>query len=216
MTKRDHGRDRRNDHGRDERDFWRAWREERRRQWEAQGGQPHEHPPGKPPFSRRERGRRWRQFFHEYTGEWPEEHWAFGGRRFSPWQKGDDQFNPFVAMMLSKGGGLLPLLVMQSLQDRPRYGNDIMDHITELTRGQWLANPGAIYPLMTILEEQGLVTGQWEDPVKRTVRVYELTESGSAELERLRAIVLPKLEEAIEVMDATVEALSTENTNDVL
>lgn len=200
--RRREGRKRGHGHGRGRRDFWHDWHAE----YDGAG----------PPPSRRERARMWRQFFHEYTGEWPEDHWAFGGRRFSPWQKGNDQFNPFVAMLLSKGGGLLPLIVLQSLQERPRYGNDIMDHITELTRGQWVANPGAIYPLMTMLEEQGFVVGDWDDPRKRTVRVYRLTEAGTAELDRLRAIVRPKLMESIDVMEDIGDALAGNGRDDLM
>ena len=93
----------------------------------------------------------WRQFFHDFTGAWPEQHWALGGRRFRPWHQGVDNFNPFVASLLSKGGGLLPLLVLVLLEQQPRYGNELMELITERTSGQWLANPGAIYPLMNML-----------------------------------------------------------------
>lgn len=142
----------------------------------------------------------WRTFFHQRMGEFPEDHWAFGGRRFSPWHQGDDAFNPFVASLLSKGGGLLPLLVLNSLAEQPRYGNEIMSLIAERTSGQAEANPGALYPLMNMLESRGYVRGEWEDPRKRTVRIYQLTEAGREELQRLKSIVLPKLEEAIEVL----------------
>ena len=63
----------------------------------------------------------------------------------------------------------MPLLVMHFLSDRPRYGNEIMEMISEWTRGQWVPNPGAIYPLMDELEENHLIRGEWEDPEKRTV-----------------------------------------------
>jgi PadR family transcriptional regulator PadR len=142
-------------------------------------------------------------------GAWPEEHWAFGGRRFSPWHQGQSSFNPFVASILSKGGGLLPLYVLHLLSQKPRYGNEIMDLITEQTAGQWGANPGAIYPLMNTLEEQGLIEGIWDDPTRRTVRVYHLTEYGDQELRRLKAIVRPKLVGAIKVMQNLVENLNT-------
>jgi PadR family transcriptional regulator PadR len=144
--------------------------------------------------------RLWREFFHDYMGIWPEQHWAFRGRRFSPWRQGMDAFNPFVASIMSKGGGLLPLYVLHLLSQKPRYGNEIMELITERTNGQWVANPGAIYPLMTMLEEHDLISGTWEDPVKRTVRIYQLTNKGEQELARLKAIVSPKLNEAIEVL----------------
>ena len=149
----------------------------------------------------------WREFFHEFTGAWPEEHWAFGGRRFSPWHQGMDTFNPFVASLLSKGGGLLPLLLVHLLSQRPRYGNELMELIAERTAGQWVANPGAIYPLLTLLEKQGLIEGEWEDPRKRTVRIYRLTEVGEQEMARLKAIIRPKLEEAIEVLQHLVRDL---------
>jgi len=112
-----------------------------------------------------------------------------------------------VASLLSKGGGLLPLYVLHLLSEKPRYGNELMDLIAERTKGQWVANPGAIYPLMTMLERQGLVSGEWEDPRKRTVRVYQLTETGKQEMERLKAIVHPKLEEAISVLQTLARDL---------
>jgi len=182
--------------------FWHAWKEESQRMWREECGSPCEHEQDfpHPPFPQRQMARFWREFFHDFMGTWPEEHWAFSGRRFSPWRQGMDHFNPFVASMLSKGGGLLPLYVLQLLSEGSRYGNEIMELITERTGGQWVANPGAIYPLMTVLEEQGLITGEWEDPRKRTVRIYRLTEDGESELARLKAIVQPKLEEAIEVL----------------
>jgi DNA-binding PadR family transcriptional regulator len=203
-----------NDKSRQEkRDFWRAWRQERRRLWEEMGGPGggHQHGHGHhgpPPFPKRKRARYWREFFHEYMGAWPEDHWAFSGRRFSPWQQGMDEFNPFVASILSKGGGLLPLYVLHLLSQQPRYGNEVMEKITERTAGQWVANPGAIYPLMTMLEEQGLITGEWEDATKRTIRIYRLTEAGESELTRLKAIVRPKLEEAVEVMQGLAQDLN--------
>ena len=94
-------------------------------------------------------------------------------------------FNPFVAIVMSKGGGLLSLYVLHLLAEKPRYGNDIMREIEERTRGRWGANPGAIYPMLTLMEERGLVEGAWEDPQKRTRRIYSLTIAGREELERL-------------------------------
>jgi DNA-binding PadR family transcriptional regulator len=112
--------------------------------------------------------------------------------------------------LLSKGGGLLPLYVMQLLSERPHYANELMGLITERTGRQWMANPGAIYPLMTHLEHHGLIAGEWDDPHKRTVRVYHLTEAGQQELARLKSIVRPKLEEAIEVLQDLLRDLNGE------
>jgi DNA-binding PadR family transcriptional regulator len=60
---------------------------------------------------------------------------------------------------------------------------------------------------MTELENRGLVEGQWDDPRKRTVRLYQLTALGQRELNRVKAMVRPKLEEAIEVLHSIVSDL---------
>lgn len=149
----------------------------------------------------------WREFFHQSFGAWPEDHWAFSGRRFSPWHQGIDTFNPFVATLLSKGGGLLPLYVLHLISQQPRYGNEIMELLAERTNGQWVANPGAIYPLLTQLEKEEFIEGQWEDPDKRTVRIYTITENGRAEVARIAMIVMPKLNETVEVLQALITDL---------
>ena len=184
-----HIEDERTGHG--QRDFWREWRDER-----------HGHGPHIPlgqPLSPKEM-EAWRDFFHKTFGTWPEEHWIFGGRRFSPWHQGIDSFNPFVASLLSKGGGLLPLYVLHRVAQQPRYGNEIMDLLAGRTNGQWVSNPGAIYPLLALLEREGFIKGEWEDPDKRTVRVYTITPGGQDEVTRIKTIVAPKVEETITIL----------------
>jgi len=214
-------------HRRRGRNFWRAWREkqhkweEEQRLWEeeqhrweseqdhhqqASGDRPHRPPPPPPPPVGSPDT--WRKFFHNFMGDWPENHWAFGGRRFKPWHQGVDSFNPFVANLFSQGGGLLPLVVLHLLAEQPRYGNEIMALLTERTKKQWIANPGAIYPLMNELEKRNFIHGEWEDPRKRTVRIYKLTDLGRQEMERVKAIVRPKLDEAIDVLQTIVTDLN--------
>ncbi len=149
-------------------------------------------------------GRAWRKHFTSFLGVAPEEHWVFKGRRFKPWTSGNlgapGLFNPIVAMVLSRGGGLLSLYVLHLLAEKPRYGNDIMKEIEVRTRGGWGPNPGAVYPLLTSMEEREFVEGKWEDPDKRTRRIYRLTPAGKDELERLKEVMRPKLEDAIQIL----------------
>ncbi len=146
----------------------------------------------------------WREHFATFLGVEPEKHWLFGGRRFKTWASGEwgppGLFNPFVAMLLSKGGGLLSLYVLYLLSEKPRYGNDIMNEIEERTHGRWGANPGAVYPMLTDMEAAGFVQGEWEDPDKRTRRIYRITPQGQEELDRLKEVMRPKLEEAIGIL----------------
>ncbi len=185
------------------RDFWRDWRDERHHYDRGP-----EFPPGQA-LSPKEM-EAWREFFHKTFGNWPEEHWIFGGRRFSPWHQGMDTFNPFVATLLSKGGGLLPLYVLHLISQQPRYGNEIMDLLAQRTNGQWVSNPGAIYPLLTELEKEGFIEGKWEDPDKRTIRIYTVTPAGQAEVARIEMIVMPKLNETVEVLQAFANDLQSD------
>ena len=156
--------------------------------------------------------RAWREAFEQFLGQPLEDHWMFGGRRFRPWQMGVAFFNPFVSMALSKGGGLLPLYVLHLLDQGSRYGNELMTLIEERTEGGWVTNPGAIYPLLNDLEEQGLITGEWDDPDRRTVRHYAITGAGRDELDRLKAVMRPKLREALEVLKDMLDDLNDEET----
>ncbi len=153
----------------------------------------------------------WRGARHEWRAHWREhweksfgkdwrDHWVFGGRRFRTWTAGDDEANPFVAAILSRGGGLLAVYVLHLLAEQPRHGNDIMRQIERRTMGSWTSNPGAVYPLLSFMEEKGLVQSRWEDPDKRTRRVYHITTEGREELHHLRRVLRPKVMEAIETL----------------
>ena len=156
----------------------------------------------------------WRDMFEQFLGQPPEQHWMFGGRRFRPWQMGAAFFNPFVSIVLSKGGGLLPLYVLHLLDGQQHYGNELMSLIEERTAGGWVTNPGAIYPLLDDLEAQGLISGEWEDPDKRTVRRYTISEAGRDELDRLKAVMRPKLREALEVLKDMLDDLDNERSEE--
>ena len=190
-------------------DFWIASGEERHRLWKEAGD-----PPGPSRFSsahdlRPKFATQKCTFFCSFMGARPEQHWVSAAAG-NPWRQGVDAFNPFVDTLLSKGDGLLPLVVLNLLSQGPRYGNELMDLISEDTSGGWVANPGVIYPLMTVLETQGLAIGHWSDPRKRTVRIYEITPAGQQELDRLKEIIRPMLDEAIDVLQKLAADLNGE------
>lgn len=176
--------------------FWHGWHQRCRG---------HRHPPHK----LREM---WRTHFRESFGMEPEDHWFFRGRRFKKWVSSvPGKFNPFVGLMLAKGGGLLPLLVLHLLEEQPRYGNEIMKALQDHTNGRWVSNPGVIYPLLNVMEEQRLVEGEWEDPDRRTRRFYRITQQGIEELGQLKDVMKPRLEEASEIMQSLLDELYAEH-----
>jgi DNA-binding PadR family transcriptional regulator len=65
-----------------------------------------------------------------------------------------------------------------------RTGYDIKTFVDKTTRYFWAASYGQIYPELKRLEDRGLVRGRPEPFGGRARTVYELTEAGTAALER--------------------------------
>jgi PadR family transcriptional regulator PadR len=70
------------------------------------------------------------------------------------------------------------LYILHLLKDRSYYGNEIIEEIKSRLNGKWEPSPGMVYPLLRELEEEGYVTGWWEEPDKRSIRHYRLTDEG--------------------------------------
>jgi PadR family transcriptional regulator, regulatory protein PadR len=74
-------------------------------------------------------------------------------------------------------------LVLATLADGPRHGYGIARAIRDLSEEVLKLGEGQLYPVLHDLEEQGLVTAEWEmqdgDPPRR---VYALTAKGRADL----------------------------------
>ena len=78
-------------------------------------------------------------------------------------------------------GGRIPKgnvrgLLLAALLNGPAHGYELMRRLEEQAGGRWRPSPGSVYPLLQLLEDEGLVQGRDENGRK----VYELTESGRA------------------------------------
>jgi DNA-binding PadR family transcriptional regulator len=69
--------------------------------------------------------------------------------------------------------------VLSALQDGPAHGYEIMRRLEERSGGIWRPSPGSVYPLLQMLEDEGLVRAEARDGT----RVFELTDAGRAEAE---------------------------------
>jgi PadR family transcriptional regulator PadR len=103
---------------------------------------------------------------------------------------------------------LLPLLVLHFLADGPSYGNQLMERVLTLTGGLLAVNPNTMYPLLRSLEAQGLISGEWEHPERRSRRFYRLTKAGASERERLAAELAPRLDAVAQGLDLIRRELS--------
>src|SRR6478735_818955 len=63
------------------------------------------------------------------------------------------------------------------LSERPMHGYEMIQELEERTDGVWRPSPGAVYPALQLLEDQGLVTADAE----AGKRLFSLTEAGRDE-----------------------------------
>jgi DNA-binding PadR family transcriptional regulator len=70
--------------------------------------------------------------------------------------------------------------ILAVLGEGPRNGYQIMSEIEERSGGAWRPSPGAVYPALSQLADEGLIAGE-ESGGRRT---FSLTEAGRAYVEQ--------------------------------
>jgi PadR family transcriptional regulator, regulatory protein PadR len=81
--------------------------------------------------------------------------------------------------------GNTPTLVLAVLQDGPLHGYAIAREINRRSNQTLQCKQGTLYPALHILEQDGLICGEWQNEAgERPRKVYVITEAGLAELNR--------------------------------
>lgn len=70
------------------------------------------------------------------------------------------------------------LYILHLLNEKSYYGNKIKDEIKKRLNDKWEPSPGMIYPLLRELEGEGYIEGSWDEPNKRSIRRYRITDLG--------------------------------------
>ncbi len=84
--------------------------------------------------------------------------------------------------------GSTPMLVLSVLSGGKMYGYQIMRELEERSEGYFTMTAALLYPTLHQLEEDGLVSSEWEDGQgKRRRKYYTITEEGSKVLSSSRA-----------------------------
>src|SRR5690348_3415009 len=78
------------------------------------------------------------------------------------------------------GRGDVRAAILALLREAPRNGYQIMTEIEERSGGAWRPSPGAVYPALSQLADEGLIDGE-ESGGRRTFR---LTEAGREYIEQ--------------------------------
>jgi DNA-binding PadR family transcriptional regulator len=102
-----------------------------------------------------------------------------GRRGGGPWHHGGEGFGPGFGPR--RGGrrrrGEIRTAVLAILEEGPAHGYEIIQTLEERSGGLWRPSPGSVYPLLQLLEDEGLVHATERDGK----RVFELTATGSEE-----------------------------------
>lgn len=79
--------------------------------------------------------------------------------------------------------GVLEYCILLVLEEKPLYANDIID---DLKKSKMIVVEGTLYPLLTRLKNDGLLTYRWEESTQGPPRkYYELTDEGKVFLKEL-------------------------------
>lgn len=108
-----------------------------------------------------------------------------GPRRNRNWQDGPRGGKRRGRMFAA---GELRLALLALINEEPRHGYELIRAIEDMTGGAYAPSPGAIYPTLQMLEEEGQIK-QARPPAKDTdgepsgKKPFKATKSGKAELE---------------------------------
>ena len=67
--------------------------------------------------------------------------------------------------------------VLAVLAEGPGHGYEVMQRLEEKSEGAWRPSPGSVYPMLQLLEDEGLVRSTERDGK----RVFEITDAGRTE-----------------------------------
>lgn len=103
------------------------------------------------------------------------------------------------------------LYTLHLLMEKPYYGNSIKDEITSRLNNKWSPSPGMIYPLLREMEKEGYIEGWWDQPEKRSIRRYKITDSG---IKHYKVILLQSkkaFQNSLEIVKSVLNDIYKEN-----
>jgi len=110
------------------------------------------------------------QWQRGFGGHGSRGHWGGGGGAWGGWWPG-----PQAQPSSKAARGDVRAAILALLKEGPRTGYQIMSDIKERSGGAWRPSPGAVYPALAQLADEGLIEGE-ESGGRRT---YRLTSAGA-------------------------------------
>ena len=78
--------------------------------------------------------------------------------------------------------GFVTYMLLEFMEDEPRYGYDILQKINDISGGHWDPSYGTVYGALDRLEEKGLIE-EHDQSHHRDRKYYRLTKKGKEKLE---------------------------------
>jgi DNA-binding PadR family transcriptional regulator len=91
----------------------------------------------------------------------------------------NDEECEHLTMPQSIPRGLLRHIIPRLLRSQEMTGTEIMQRLRDLSDGDWNPSPGTIYPMLSSLEDDGIIEAASTDGRSKT---YRLTEEGKKQL----------------------------------
>ena len=107
------------------------------------------------------------------------------GRRSKNWQDGQKRRKRRGRMF---GQGELRLALLALINEEPRHGYELIRAVEDMTGGGYAPSPGAVYPTLQMLEEEGLIkpaktkSKDDDDGDAGSKKPFKATKAGKAEL----------------------------------
>ena len=96
------------------------------------------------------------------------------------------------------------LYILHLLTEKSYYGNEIIEEIKIRLQNKWEPSPGMIYPLLRELESEGHILGWWQEPDKRSIRYYRITDSGYEHYKKIKLINKANFEDSMTIIKNTL------------
>ena len=121
------------------------------------------------------------------ASEWDRDEFTRRKSRSSDWQDGAPPRKRRGRMF---GSGELRLALLALINEEPRHGYELIRAIEGMTGGAYAPSPGAVYPTLQMLEEEGQIKqtkpkapAEDEDSETGSKKPFKITKSGKAELD---------------------------------
>lgn len=118
------------------------------------------------------------------------------------------------------GGGryrrsVMEVAILASLAESTTHGYELVDQLDSLASELICIDPGSMYRLLRLLEEEGLVTSSWETPESGPGRrVYVITDQGLEALEVMSHSLSQRAATMQSLADHATQAIAKRRTGD--